>query len=111
MYRPLIYASCILCWSASLYAEESWNQAVEGARAAQLERLVKQDCGSCHGMTLRGGLGPDIRAETLKGSAPEAIKEIILSGVPGTPMPPWRELLSDSDADWIAGYLLQEAGK
>ena len=23
-----------------------------------LEHLVKQDCGSCHGLTLKGGLGP-----------------------------------------------------
>ena len=30
-----------------------------------LKRLVHQDCGSCHGMTLKGGLGPDIRPETL----------------------------------------------
>ena len=27
-------------------------------RAAQLVRMVRQDCGSCHGMRLTGGLGP-----------------------------------------------------
>jgi len=62
-------------------------------------------------MTLKGGLGPDIRAATLKGSSPKAIKEIILDGVPGTPMPPWRSLLSEGDAEWIAHYLLQEGGR
>lgn len=74
--------------------------------AAALERLVKQDCGSCHGMTLKGGLGPDIRPETLAHYEASVLKNVILDGVPGTPMPPWRPLLSDEDAQWIANYLL-----
>jgi cytochrome c55X len=80
-------------------------------RAGELERLVLQDCGSCHGMTLKGGLGSDLRAETLAGTAPEALAEIILQGVPGTPMPPWSALLSEGDAAWIAGYLLDGEAK
>ena len=79
-------------------------------RAAELERLVRQDCGSCHGMTLKGGLGSDLRAETLAGTAPEALAEIVLDGIPGTAMPPWRPLLSEGEALWIAEYLL-DAGK
>lgn len=78
-------------------------------RAAELERLVKQDCGSCHGMTLKGGLGPDIRAETLAGSDPATLAAIILDGVPGKAMPAWRSLLTEAEALWIASYLLQEA--
>lgn len=62
-------------------------------------------------MTLKGGLGPDIRSQTLKGTAPEAIAEIILEGVPGTPMPPWKGVLSEKDAKWIADYLLTEGGR
>ena len=107
MYRSWVFAGCLLSWSASLWAEERSSATVDQPRAAALERLVLQDCGSCHGMTLKGGLGPDIRAETLQGSSPETIKQIILDGVPGTPMPPWRPLLSDGDAEWIAHYLLQ----
>jgi len=76
-------------------------------RAAELERLVRQDCGSCHGMTLKGGLGPDIRAETLKDWPRDALVGIILDGVPDTPMPPWRPLISTADAEWIADYLLK----
>ena len=64
-------------------------------RAAALERLVIQDCGSCHGLTLKGGLGPDIRAAALEGTEPESLAAIILDGVPGTAMPPWRPLLSE----------------
>ena len=76
------------------------------ARQAELERLLRQDCGSCHGLTLKGGLGPDLRAETLAGVAPDTLTTIILDGVPGTAMPPWRPLLTEEDARWIAGYLL-----
>lgn len=81
--------------------------AVTEGRARELETLVRQDCGSCHGMTLKGGLGPDIRPETLAGISPETITRIILDGVPGTPMPPWRPLISEDDARWIALYLTE----
>jgi cytochrome c55X len=76
---------------------------------AGLERLVRQDCGSCHGMTLKGGLGPDLRAETLAGRDPADLALIILDGLDGTAMPPWRPLLSEAEADWIARYLLTGA--
>lgn len=82
--------------------------AVDTVRQSELVRLVHQDCGSCHGMTLKGGLGPDIRAVRLAGSDPAALAAIILDGVPGKPMPPWRPLLSEADAMWIANYLLKE---
>lgn len=77
------------------------------ARTLELERLVLQDCGSCHGLTLKGGLGPDIRSETLKGTSAETLTEIVLDGVPGTAMPPWRPLLSEDEARWIAEFLLK----
>ena len=75
-------------------------------RVAELERLVRQDCGSCHGMTLKGGLGNDLRPQALAGAAPEALAQIVLDGVPGTAMPPWRPLLTEGEALWIAEYLL-----
>jgi len=76
------------------------------AREAELERLVRQDCGSCHGMTLKGGLGSDLRAATIAGTEPQTLASIILDGVPGTAMPPWRPLLTEGEALWIAEYLL-----
>ena len=33
------------------------------------------------------------------------LTEIILDGVPGTAMPPWRPLLTRDEAAWIANYL------
>ncbi len=74
-------------------------------RKVELQNLILQDCGSCHGMTLKGGLGSALRPEDLDGVAASTITHIILNGVPDKPMPPWRGLLSDSEATWIAHAL------
>lgn len=78
-------------------------------RARALETLVRQDCGSCHGMSLKGGLGPDLLARRLASVPTDYLANVILDGVPGTPMPPWRGLLSEQDATWIANFLKTEA--
>ena len=75
--------------------------------ANKLANLVLQDCGSCHGLTLRGGLGKPLTSENLGPWDREQLVGIILDGVPGTPMPPWRALLSEGDARWIADRLQQ----
>ena len=72
-----------------------------------LTRLVQQDCGSCHGLTLKGGLGPDLRPESLDHYSVDVLRDVILDGVPGTPMPPWRPLITTEEAEWIARYLLK----
>lgn len=74
---------------------------------AKLTNLVRQDCGSCHGLTLKGGLGKPLTAEHLRAWNREQLVSIILDGVPGTPMPPWRPLISEADARWIADRLQQ----
>jgi len=74
-------------------------------RQAELIDLVRQDCGSCHGMTLKGGLGRPLRPSDLAGFDEASLAGVILDGVPGTPMPPWRGLLSEIEARWIARNL------
>lgn len=75
----------------------------DGSR--RLEHMVQQDCGSCHGLTMKGGLGKPLTPEALAGVDQQTIASIILDGVPGTAMPPWRPLLAESEALWIANYL------
>lgn len=77
-------------------------------RAAELEHMVVQDCGSCHGLTMKGGLGLPITPQALEGRDPDGLAAIILDGVPGTAMPPWRPLISESEARWIADWLMKE---
>ena len=77
------------------------------ARQDELVRVVRQDCGSCHGMRLTGGLGPALTTEALAGKPVESLAATIVHGRPGTPMPGWRALLSEADAQWIAEQLLR----
>ena len=74
-------------------------------RQDELLHLLTQDCGSCHGMTLGGGLGKPLTADRLAAWDRDQIAAIILNGVPGTPMPPWAPLLSAGEARWIANAL------
>ncbi len=76
-------------------------------RTAQLTHLVRQDCGSCHGMTLGGGLGPSLLPAALAGKPTDYLKYVILNGVAGSAMPGWSPLLTEADADWIAQHLLR----
>jgi len=79
----------------------------EPVPAAETIRLVRQDCGSCHGMTLQGGLGTPLTKEALAGQSAEALAVIILHGKHGTAMPPWKSLVSEQQARWIAERLLE----
>jgi cytochrome c55X len=74
-------------------------------RQKELHNLVIQDCGSCHGSTLKGGLGRPLLPAELAPFPEDVIASVILDGVKGTPMPPWRGLLSDAEALWIAREL------
>lgn len=94
-----------LALSGGLLSAPSAAAQVTADRAEALRHLVIHDCGSCHGITMKGGLGADLTPEALADVPPEALTSIILTGIPGTAMPAWRPLLSDADAAWIAGYL------
>ncbi|MCE8013769.1 cytochrome c [Halomonas daqingensis] len=78
---------------------------VDPQRQTELEALLYQDCGSCHGMTLRGGLGPALPRDRMEGFSVEALAHIIQYGIPGSAMPGWKALLSDAEARWLAEHL------
>jgi len=75
------------------------------ARRAELLHLVRQDCGSCHGLTMKGGLGPSLEPAALAEKDAEQMRFVILHGRRGTPMPPWSGFLSESEARWIVEQL------
>jgi cytochrome c55X len=81
--------------------------APSAARQRELVHVVRQDCGSCHGMKLTGGLGPALTPENLADRPFESIVATIFHGRPGTPMPAWQTMLTEADARWIAQHLLQ----
>lgn len=95
----------ILLCSAAL--AQAAGPAVE--RQAELRNLLLQDCGSCHGMTLKGGLGPALTRSALQGKSRESLRIVIRDGRPGTPMPPWDTQLLPAEIDWLVDQLLQGA--
>lgn len=74
-------------------------------RQAELTHMLKHDCGSCHGMSLKGGLGPSLLPQKLVGKPAETLEATILYGRAGTPMPPWRGILSKDDVNWLVEQL------
>lgn len=86
----------LLCLSASALVA-----APAAERQQKLLHLLKHDCGSCHGMTLKGGLGPALLPQDLAGKADLMLIETILQGRPGTAMPPWKTMLSREEVSWL----------
>ena len=76
------------------------------ARQQELMQLLRQDCGSCHGLTLKGGLGPALTRDALAGKSTAMLQAVILHGRPGTPMPPWAPFMNDAEAGWLAEQLV-----
>jgi len=76
------------------------------AHQVELIRLVRQDCGACHGMTLKGGLGSPLLPENLRDKPASSLVATVLHGRPGTAMPAWKTILSEADAEWIITKLL-----
>jgi cytochrome c55X len=74
-------------------------------RQDELLYRLRQDCGSCHGMTLKGGLGPPLLPDALAARSENDLAAVILNGVPGTPMPPWDFEITTDEARWLARRL------
>lgn len=94
-----------LGWSCSIACAAPAEP--DAARRTELIRMVRNDCGSCHGLQLNGGLGLPLTPDALKGKADESLVATILYGRAGTPMPPWQPFVSETEALWIIENLKQ----
>jgi len=81
----------------------------DAARQRELLVLLKQDCGSCHGMRLTGGLGPALTPEALRTKPAESLAATIVYGRTGTAMPPWRRFMSEAEAYWLVARMIDGA--
>jgi len=100
----LVLACC--AGSAAAPGRAQAPPAIDPADRQRLIHLVRQDCGSCHGLRLNGGLGPALTPEALAGKPPAYLEHVILRGLPGTAMPGWQGVLAPDEAAWIAARLL-----
>jgi cytochrome c55X len=108
--KPISHQARIACLlflliPATAFAEASAADPTP-ERQRQLVRMVRQDCGACHGLTLKGGLGPPLLPETLRDKPVESLQYTVLLGRPGTPMPPWSAFLTEAEAGWIVRQLI-----
>lgn len=88
----------------------SSGEDLDDARKAELAYFLTQDCGSCHGLTLKGGLGKPLTPDALSVFTDEDLLGTILDGRPGTAMPPWRGVIDEADARYLV-RLLREGGQ
>ena len=109
IYRALAFRVLAAVIALLLTSQAPATEAPAIERQQQLSYLLKHDCGSCHGMTLKGGLGPSLLSAPLKskGHNIDSLSLIIRHGRPGTAMPPWGPILADEDIRWIAARLLE----
>ncbi|MEF3074972.1 cytochrome c [Methylobacter sp. Wu1] len=74
-------------------------------RQNTLRNMLKHDCGACHGLTLKGGLGPALLPEALAGKSDDFLADTILNGRQGTAMPPWQQFINRDEALWLVKVL------
>lgn len=103
--RSILIAVCIPALVVA--AEHARSAGPDDGRQRELIHIVRQDCGSCHGLTLHGGLGPPLTPAALRGKSPEGLVATIVSGRPGTPMPPFQGILDEAEAAWIVERLIE----
>ena len=102
MKRTALLITSFVCIAAQAVAAE-----INLSRQQELLYLLKHDCGSCHGMTLKGGLGPSLLPEALSGKPAGLLVSTILDGRTNTAMPPWKTMLTQDEAEWLTAQLLQ----
>lgn len=102
MKKKLFIASLV---STGLLFAQTAIAEINLARQNELLYFIKHDCGSCHGMTLKGGLGPALLPKTLSAKPKSYLVATILEGHPNTAMPPWKSMLSHDEAVWITEQL------
>ena len=104
---PLLFFF-LLVFSLSVYAEQSQGEQKkrpDANRQKELTYMVQQDCGSCHGMTLKGGLGPSLQVQRMSVLPKQYLMDAITHGRKDTPMPPWGPLLTQGEIQWIVEQL------
>jgi cytochrome c55X len=111
--QQLVYMICVMGLFAGLPSSAAEMARDTGpltpARTAELANLLRHDCGSCHGLTRKGGLGPPLTAPALAERTDDVLIETIQQGRPGSAMPPWGPLLAPVEVLWIVDQLRAEA--
>lgn len=104
MSKRLFAALALLAGGISVAAGAALAEP-SAERQKKLLYLLEQDCGSCHGLTMKGGLGPALVPQALADKPDDMLVDTILYGRPGTPMPPWEFEITPEEAQWLVERL------
>jgi glucose/arabinose dehydrogenase len=78
-------------------------------RVPQRAALFAQYCASCHGPRLQGGSATSLVDEDWKhGGDDESIARVIASGVPGTPMAPFKGILNEQQIRELVFFIREQ---
>src|SRR5688572_16198651 len=67
-------------------------------RTGQIARTYAENCASCHGANLQGGLAPSMLDDVwTHGGDDESLARSIREGMPEKGMPGWKQKLSDNE--------------
>jgi glucose/arabinose dehydrogenase len=86
----------------------------QGTRPQRDPHAQKYDtyCAGCHGSTLAGGRAPTLLDDIWRfGGEDATIVQSIRDGRAGTEMPPFKEVLSDSDLKGLVAYIRCQAAR
>ena len=95
----------LMLLASAVLAKTSLSGEPSPDRQSTLRNMLNHDCGACHGLTLKGGLGPALLPEALAGKPDDFLISTILNGRPGTAMPPWQPFMNRDEAAWLVGIL------
>lgn len=70
-------------------------QQMAGKPNPEGEALYRSNCAFCHGVTGKGGRGPDLTGRRNMGSSDAEVKALIKNGIPGTTMPAFGDFAPD----------------
>jgi cytochrome c55X len=101
-HRPALSGALVACLGVAA-APVAADPTPE--RQAALIAMLDQDCGSCHGLTRKGGLGPSLLPAALAGKSDAALVAVILQGSTRQPMPPWGYFIDQEEAAWLVAQL------
>lgn len=91
------YGLILLVIAVSVLADELPSQ----ARQLELVNMLKHDCGSCHGLPPKGGLGPALMPEAIADKSDAVLFAAIQEGRAGTAMPAWKPFLTAQETYWL----------
>jgi len=94
-------------WLLGLFCAVAAADEPSPQRQQALLNMLKHDCGSCHGLPPKGGLGPSLMPDVLVDKNDKLLLDAIQNGRAGTAMPPWRQFLSVDESLWLIGQLRQ----